>query len=112
MMTQEQRLDRLERIVKLMIKAGLRARREGRQQDEKINMLVNLHIENEERFAKLAEARSEQDERINILLNSQIKTDERFAKTEDKFAESQARSDRRFEELMQLIREDRNGKSQ
>jgi hypothetical protein len=130
MMTQEQRLDRLERIVKLMIKAGLRARREGRQQDEKINLLVNLHIENEERFAKFAEARNEQDEKINILLDSQIKTrseqdekfnillnsqiknDERLAKTEDKLAESQARSDRKFEELMKLIREDRNGKAQ
>ena len=105
MMTQEQRLDRLERIVKLMIKAGPRARREGRQQDEKINLLVNLHIENEERFAKLAEARGEQDEKINILIDSQIKTDA-------KLAESQARSDRKFEELMNLIREDRNGKSQ
>ena len=51
-MTPEQRYDRLERIVKLMIKAGLRARRQSREQDDKLDLIINLQIENEHRFAK------------------------------------------------------------
>ena len=48
-MTPEQRLDRLERIAKLFVTAGLRARRESREHDNKINHLVDLQIRNEER---------------------------------------------------------------
>lgn len=65
-MTDEQRMDRLERIVKLMVKAGLRARRQMREQDEKINILIDGQIKNGEqfaengkRFAALAEAQAE-----------------------------------------------------
>jgi hypothetical protein len=36
-MTPEARLDRLERIVMLFVKAGLRQRRESREQANKIN---------------------------------------------------------------------------
>ena len=65
-MTDEQRLDRMERIVKLLIKAGLRARQQGREQAR------------------------EQNEKINILIDSQIRTDERLAasaaKTDERFA--------------------------
>ena len=43
-MTSEQRLDRLERIVKLMIKAGLCARQQSREQDEKINILIEMQM--------------------------------------------------------------------
>lgn len=57
-MTPEQRLDRLERIVRLMIKAGLRARRHSRQQDEKINILIAAQMKNEARFAGLTEAQT------------------------------------------------------
>ena len=54
-MTPEQKLDRLERIVKLFVKAGLRARREMRDLDQKISIIVDAQIANEERFARLAE---------------------------------------------------------
>ena len=47
-----QRLDRIERILKLMVSAGSRARRSGREQDDKINMIVDYQIKNEERFNK------------------------------------------------------------
>ena len=101
-MTSEQRLDRLERIVKLMIKAGLRARRQSREQDEKINILINLQIKNEELFAK---------------------NEERFAKNEERFAKndgivaalaaSQTRADERLDSFMKtverIITERRNG---
>jgi hypothetical protein len=52
----EERLDRLERIAKLLVRAGLRARREMRQQDDKITIMIDAQIKNEERFAELAEA--------------------------------------------------------
>ncbi|MDT7687705.1 MAG: hypothetical protein QOE46_464 [Acidobacteriota bacterium] len=57
-MTSEQRLDRLERVAKLMIRAGLRARTQMRAQDEKINILIDLQIKNDERFAALAESQN------------------------------------------------------
>jgi len=68
-MTPEQRFDRLERIVKLMIKAGLRARKQSRNQDEKIAMIINLQIENEERFAKLAASQEHTDQRLDALID-------------------------------------------
>ena len=54
----EERLDRLERIAKLLVRAGLRARREMRQQDDKITIMIDAQIKNEERFAELARQRA------------------------------------------------------
>jgi hypothetical protein len=98
-MTSEQRLDRLERIAKLFVKAGVRARRQMREQGEKIDILINMHIENEVKFA-------DQGEKINMLINLQEKNEERFARNEERFARNEerfakheklfARSDRRF----------------
>ena len=85
-MTSEQRLDRLERIARLMVKAGLRARRHDREQDEKIDIIIDAQTKNEKRFAKLAEAQTD-------------------------LALSQAHTDRRLDALVDIIREQRNGKS-
>ena len=85
-MTHEERLDRLERIARLMVRAGLRARREMRQQDDKITIMIDAQIKNEDRFAKLAQAQTE-------------------------LSESQAHTDRRLDALIDIIREGRNGKS-
>jgi len=82
----EERLDRLERIAKLLVRAGLRARRELRQQDDKITIMIDAQIKNEERFAKLAQAQTE-------------------------LAESQAHADRRLGALIDIVKEGRNGKS-
>ena len=83
-MTPEQRFDRLERIVKLMIKAGLRARTLSREQDQKITILIDAQIKNEDQFAR---------------------TDQKIAK----LAELQARSDRKLEELGDIVRNGRSG---
>ncbi len=40
-MTSEQRLDRLERVAKLFVRAGLRARRTIQEQSEKINIIIS-----------------------------------------------------------------------
>ena len=82
----EERIDRLERIAKLLVRAGLRARREMRQQDDKITIMIDAQIKNEERFARLAQAQTE-------------------------LAESQAHTDRRLNALIDIVREGRNGKS-
>src|SRR5229473_864486 len=96
-MTSEERLDRLERIAMLMTRAGLRVRRE---QNEKINIIIDAQIknedrfaQNEERFAQLAEAQERTDEQLNALVKSQKSTDERL------------------NTLIDIIRHDRNGNS-
>ncbi len=42
------RLDRLERVAKLMISAGMRARRQMREQDTRINALIDSQVHTEE----------------------------------------------------------------
>jgi len=85
-MTTEQRLERIERIAKLFVRAGLRERRNRQALDEKINIIVNYRIVNEERFAKLTE-------------------------TVNQLAEAQTGTDRRLNSIIELIERDRNGKS-
>ena len=65
----EARLDRLERIAKLLVRAGLRARREMRQQDDKITIMIDAQIKNEQRFAELAESQKHTDRRLDALID-------------------------------------------
>ena len=67
-MTTEERVDRLERIARLLVRAGLRARRELRQQDDKITIMIDAQIKNEERFAELAESQKHTDRRLEALM--------------------------------------------
>ena len=85
-MTPEQRFDRMERILKLMIKAGQRGRTELREQDEKITILIDAQVKNEDRFAALASAQT-------------------------RLTDSQAHTDRRLDALIDIIRKKRNGES-
>lgn len=55
-MTPEQRLDRAERLIMLMAKAGRRARREW---GEKVNILINAQIETEAQIKGLAAGQAE-----------------------------------------------------
>jgi len=86
-MTPEQRFDRLERIVKLMIRAGFPARNQIRKQGEKINMIIDLQVQYEERF---------------------VANEERFAL----LAEAQTHRDRRLDALIDVVQRDRNGRSE
>jgi pyruvate-formate lyase len=65
----DDRLDRLERIAKLLVRAGLRARRELRQQDDKITIMMDAQLENEKRFAELAESQKETSRRLDALID-------------------------------------------
>lgn len=55
----EHRLDRIERILKLMIKAGTRARRHMRAQDERF----------ERRYAALVASQAHTDRRLDALID-------------------------------------------
>lgn len=65
----EERLDRLERIAKLLVRAGLRARREMRSQDDKITIMIDAQLKNEERFAELAESQKHITRRLDALID-------------------------------------------
>ena len=110
-MTSEERLNRLERIAMLMARAGLRVRRE---QNEKINIIIDAQIKNEDRFAqnegrfaRLAEAQKLTDERFKALAESQ----KGLAESQKELAESQKRTDQELNTLIGIIRHDRNGNS-
>ncbi|HEX6622544.1 MAG TPA: hypothetical protein VF064_02445 [Pyrinomonadaceae bacterium] len=75
-MTPEQRLDRLERIAKLLVRAGMGGRRRMREMDEKVDILLNAQIKNEglfarneERFAQLAESQAHSDRKLDALID-------------------------------------------
>jgi hypothetical protein len=110
-MTPEQRLDRLERVAKLLANAGMRARRELRRDlwnhDHKINYLADLQIKNEERFAKLAESQAHLDESHVRLAESQAHLDESHAK----LAESQVNTNQRLDALIDIIKNPNGGSS-
>jgi ribulose 1,5-bisphosphate carboxylase large subunit-like protein len=110
-MTEEQRLDRLERIVKLMIKAGLRARKTARGQDDKINILIDMHMKNEERFAKNFD---DYEERLRKYEERVGKNEEAAAKNEERLVTLSARTDEKITALAatveKFINERRNGK--
>jgi predicted nuclease with TOPRIM domain len=113
--TIEQRLDRLERIAKLFVRAGLRARRNMRELDEKINMLVDAQIKAEDRLKKFDERSAKSDERFAKFEERSAKSDERFAKFEEwsaksderfaKFEEWSAKSDERFAKFDERFKE-------
>ena len=83
-MTDEQRLDRLERIVKLMIKAGLRARQEARERarehDEKVNILIDSQMRTDAMLAALGEST---DRRIAEVAAAQKITEQKVQSLAD-----------------------------
>ncbi len=110
-MTSGERLDRLERIAMLMTRAGLRVRRE---QNEKINIIIDAQVknedrfaQNEERFAKLAEAQQFTDQRFKELAESQ----KELAASQKELAESQKLTDQSLNALIDIVRRNRNGNS-
>lgn len=110
-MTPEARLDRLERIAKLFVRAGVRYRRDLRDLGDKLNIMVNMQMKNDERFARNQERFARHEERFvrveERLAKLSKKTDQRFVE----LAKAQSLTDRKFTELMDILRKDRNGDS-
>ena len=98
-MTPEQRLNRVERILGQMATSGRRARSEFR---EKINILINMHVQNEEHFRA---QNNELNEKISILINAQIETTEQI----NKLTNSQRQTDQTLRDFIASLRKGRNG---
>ena len=100
-MTPEQRLDRVERILVLFVTAGRRIRGEyrhqSREQDEKIDILIQTQMETEE-----------------IMKASRAETEEilkRLAVSQTELAESQKRTDKALRAFINSHRKSANGQS-
>lgn len=94
-MTPEARLNRLERLTLLIVRAGARARRE---MNEKINILIGMQIRTDEKFAKLA------DSQVS-LVEAQALSERKLAK----LADSQALTDRKLAKLIDIVGKRQNG---
>ena len=109
--TPELRIDRLERIAGLFVKAGLRMRRDLHAMDEKLNILVNHQIRNEERFVRsekrLARLAARTDAKFAVVAELQVITERKFAEV----AQLQAITDGKFAELIKILRKKENGNS-
>ena len=110
-MTSEQRLDRLERIAKLFVSAGLRERRHRRELRENINIVISMQIENEERFARNEERFARNEERFSRNEERLARHEERFAKSMNELAAAQTQTEKRLDLLIDTIQKDRNGNS-
>src|SRR5690349_24325518 len=89
-MTTDERLDRIERILILYFNSGRRERKRVRETDEKINILIDAQIKNEEGFRELRERFNE--------------TDRKWQETDRKWQES----DRKWQEVRESFREIRD----
>jgi hypothetical protein len=85
------RIDRLERLVKLIVRLGDRERKELR---ERINALIDSHLRLEDGQAKIQES-------FNALLNSHIRLEDEQRKAE----ESRSKSERQVAQAIVAIKE-------
>ena len=93
-MNTEQRLARAERILLLMVNAGRRERKRTREMDEKIAILIDAQIRNEDGFRELRELFKE--------------TDRRWQENERRWQENERRwqeNERRWQETMRKMQE-------
>jgi hypothetical protein len=101
-MTPEQRLERLERVAKLFVAAGLRARKQSREQAEKINILIHSQIETGDVVRKTSEQLRQTDEQLRSL----------GSRHEQEMAElrnSQKLTDQALRAFIDSLRKGRNG---
>jgi hypothetical protein len=106
--TSEQRLDRLERIAKLFVSAGLRARRNMKDPEEKINTILNSQREHDERFAGL----NQSFERSQRELNQSIeRSHSELSQPLNELAQVQTHTNQRLNSLIGIVERDRNGNS-
>jgi len=66
-MTPEQRIERAERMILILTRAGRRARREW---GEKVNILINAQIQAEDRITSLAESQKLTDQTLRAFIDS------------------------------------------
>ncbi|HEY0726866.1 MAG TPA: hypothetical protein VGD38_02280 [Pyrinomonadaceae bacterium] len=112
----ERRLDRIERLLVLFIKAGDRERREwrkqSREQTEMIKMVIDAHIKGSDRIDKMAARADEwlQEQRIAYALRNE-QMDKVAARADEWIREQRIAHALRTEEMDKLrIAQDRTDK--
>ena len=71
-MTPEQRLDRVERILGYFVREGRRWRVRSREQDEKINILIQSQMETTEQINKFTAGTTEQINKLTAETTEQM----------------------------------------
>jgi hypothetical protein len=107
-MKSEEKINGLERLMKLFVREGMRARRE---MNEKINMLIDSQIRTDELLVKFDERCKRYDVLFAKYDERFAKHDERFAKNDKRIKELGERTDKTLEILMGLLKERQNGRS-
>jgi len=107
-MTSEQRLDRLERVAKLFVRAGLGARRTIQEQSEKINIIISNQMEHDDRFAKMSQSIEQSH---NELSQSLDRSHTELSQSLNELAKAQIHTSGRLDVLIEIVRRDRNGNS-
>ena len=103
-MTPEQRLDRLESVVKMFANAGRKVRSEWREQSrdqaEKINILIHMQMKVDEQL-----------ERTDVQINSLTVQVNSLAVAQAGLTESQKLTDRALRAFINSLRKGQNGGS-
>ena len=103
-MTTDQRLDRIERILILYYNAGRRELKRVREADEKINILINAQIKNEDGFRQLKERLDQTDRQMQETDRHMQETDRRMRETDRKWNEKWNETVRELHEVADLFR--------
>ena len=127
-MSPEERLDRLERVAKLLVTSGRRTRNELRTN---INALIDAQMRHEarfdEQFAKLSAGQAQNDLLLKELIVAQGRTEKKveelavshqqlavshqeLAEAHKDLAVSQKHTDEKLSTLIDIVERDRNGK--
>jgi tRNA U54 and U55 pseudouridine synthase Pus10 len=98
----------LERIAKLFVRAGLRARRNMKEQDEKINIIINNQIEYDARFAKMSQSIEQTHKELSQSIE---RSHNELSQSMNELARAQIHTSGRLDALIEIVRRDRNGNS-
>ena len=96
-MTPEQRLSRVERLMGLFVREGRRLREESREQNQKINILIQSQMETTEQLNRF----SEQMNRFSVIHDREMAD----------LRKSQKLTDQSLRALINTMRRDKNGQS-
>jgi hypothetical protein len=106
-MTPELRLDRAERLLMLIVKAGYRARQQSRAQDEKINILIDAQIKTDEQIKSLRAG----EERLQAGEESLQAGQARLDRVMAELAEEHKATERSLKAFLDGLQKGHNGKS-
>jgi methyl-accepting chemotaxis protein len=101
-MTPEQRLDRVERILGYFVREGRRWRVRKREQDEKINILIQFQMETTDQINKTSELINKTAERVDKVTEQVNKTAEHVDKVTEQVNKTAEHVDKVTEQVNKL----------